>query len=153
MKKVYDEEEEMFGDLKKDIEDCLINEALEKVKDIEVFHIKRDVLDSYSPTFYKRRASNGIDDRNNIVGHVRNMVLEVDNVTAFNSGYGTSNSGEGLADLINGGDGTNGHYYDFAGTFNKPRKFLENSIDEVENTDLIENTLLNSLKKKGYEIK
>ena len=61
--------------MKSDIEDTLLDEVLDKVKDIELFHIKQDVFDVYSPSIYKRRLNDGIDDPDNIVGEVHDMQL------------------------------------------------------------------------------
>ena len=140
-------------DLKSDIEDVLLDEVLNEVKEIELRHVQDDVFSAYpSPKIYQRRAVGGIDDPENIVGEVNDMVLEVENTTRFNDDYGTYNHGQGLADLINAGSGRSGFYYDYPGEFEKERPFLDNTEEEIERTSSVENALEKGLKKRGYDI-
>ncbi|MCM1253244.1 MAG: hypothetical protein NC321_10515 [Clostridium sp.] len=152
-KGVYDDIDTLLKDLKSDIEDTLMDEVLDEIKDIEHKHIEEDVLSVYSPSIYKRRLSDGIDDVDNIVGTVRNMQLEVDNVTKFNDDYSTHNHGTGLADLINDGEKSGGFFYDYPGEFTQPRPFIDNTIEEIEHTDSVENALKKGLKKRKYDVK
>lgn len=152
MKEVYDDIDILLNDIKSDIEDVLMDEVLDEVKSIELEHIKADVFSAYTPKIYKRRGTEGIDDPNNIIGEVKNMELEVDNITQFNDDYGSSNHGVGLAYLINDGDNLNGYYYDYPGSFNLARPFLDNTIEEVEQTDSVENALKKGLEKRKYDI-
>lgn len=153
MKKAYDDVNVLLKDLKADIEDTLMDEVLDEVKFIELKHIEDDVLSTYSPKIYQRRAFGGIDDPENIVGEVIDMHLVVDNITPFNSGYGTYNSGVGLANLINDGESRYGYFYDYHGEFIQPRPFINNTIEEIENTDSVENALKKGLKKRKYDVK
>lgn len=154
MKKAYNDVDALLKDLKADIEDTLRNEVLDEVvKEIELKHIEEDVLSTYSPKIYERRGVGGINDPNNIIGEVEDMQLVVDNVTPFNDGYGTYNSGVGLADLINDGERRHGYYYDFDGEFTQPRPFIDNTIEEIEQTDSIEKSLTKGLKKRNYDVK
>lgn len=152
MKNSYDDIDELLNDIKSDIEDTLMDEVLDKVKDIELKHVEDDVFSVYSPDIYERRGIGGIDDPNNIIGTVNNMQLEVDNITRFNSGYGTYNHGVGLAELINDGDSFNGYFYDYPGSFNQPRPFIDNTAEEIEKTDSVENALANGLRKRNYDV-
>ncbi len=152
MKNVYDDIDKLLKDLKSDIEDTLTKEVLDEVKDIETQHIEDDVLSVYSPSIYERRVSGGISDPSNIIGEVHDMALEVDNVTRFNDGYGTYNHGEGLADLINDGEKRGGFYYDYEGEFTQPRPFIDNTIEEIEQTDSVEDALAKGLKKRNYNV-
>ncbi|MCF2643056.1 hypothetical protein I6E50_11635 [Roseburia hominis] len=151
-KDTYDDIDALVNDLKSDIEDTLMDEVLEEVKDIELKHVEEDVLSVYAPSIYKRRSNNGIDDESNIVGKVDNMELEVDNVTEFNEDYGSSNHGIGLSDLINDGDSLNGFFYDYPGEFNQPRPFIDNTIEEIETSNSVDNALEKGLHKRGYDI-
>lgn len=150
----YDDIDALLNDIKSDIENALMDEILDKVKDIELKHVEEDVFSVYSPKIYERRGSGdgGIDDPNNIVGTVNNMQLEVENVTQFNKCYGTFNSGVGLAELINDGESRNGFYYDYDGEFTQPRPFIDNTIEEIERTDSVENALEKGMKNRGYDI-
>lgn len=151
-KDLYDDVSVLLKDLRSDIEDTLADEVLDEVKNIEMKHVRDDVFGVYTPSIYKRRAHGGIDDPDNIVRTVKNMELEVDNVTEFNDDYGTHNHGEGLADLINEGEHSGGHFYDYPGEFTQARPFLDNTIEEVEETDKVDNALEKGLKRRGYDI-
>ncbi len=152
MKNIYDDIDALLKDLKSDIEDVLMDDVLDEVKDIETQHIEDDVLSVYSPSIYERRISGGISDPSNIIGEVHDMALEVDNVTRFNDGYGTYNHGEGLAELINDGEKRGGFYYDYEGEFTQPRPFIDNTIEEIEQTDSVEDALAKGLRKRNYNV-
>lgn len=152
MKNIYDDLDELLKDMCSDIEDTLMDEVLDEVRNIEMKHIQRDVLSTYTPTIYERRGAYGIGDPNNIVGEVRDMSLEVDNITRFREGYGTSNHGIGLADLINDGDRLDGYYYDYPGVFNLPRPFIDNTQEEIDKTDRVDRALEKGLKRRGHNI-
>jgi len=151
-KNSYDDVDELLNDIKSDIEDTLMCEVLDEVKDIELQYIKHDVLSVYKPKIYGRRSSGGIDDIRNIVGYKGDMSISIDNVTRFNDGYGTYNHGEGLADLINDGNSLKGYFYDFSGEFEQPRPFIDNTALEVEKTDRVENALAKGMKRRKYDI-
>ena len=152
-KKDYDSLDLFIKDLQSDIEDVLSKEVFEEVRDIEMEHVRTDVLSTYSPKIYERRNTGGIDEFRNIVGYVKGTHLEVDNMTPFNDGYGTYNHGYGLADLINEGeDGINHLYYDFTRKFILPRPFLDNTQEEINKTDRVDRVLEKGLKRRGYDI-
>lgn len=152
-KNSYKDVKVLLSDLKQDIEDVLMNEVLDEVRDIELKHIQEEVLSSYSPQIYRRRMTSGIDDPSNIVGEVYDMQLVVDNITRFNDDYGSSNHGVGLADLVNDGDSLQGYFYDYPGKFNLPRPFIDKTIEEIEQGDNVEKALIKGLKKKKYDVK
>lgn len=153
MKDLYDDVEELLKSLEADIEDTLMHEVLDEVKEIELRHVEDDVFDVYKPKIYERRDSGGINDPDNIVGTVQNMELEVENITPFASGYGTWNRGIGLTELINDGNSTSGYFYDYPGEFNQPRPFLDNTIEEIERTDDVEDALARGLNKRKWTVK
>lgn len=153
MKKAYNDVNALLKDLRADIEDTLMSEVLDEVKEIELRHVEEDVLSTYSPKIYKRRGAGGIDDANNITGKVEDMQLIVDNITPFNDGYNTYNHGIELSDLINAGEKRSGYYYDFDGDFTQPRPFIDNTIDEIEQTDSVEKALAKGLRKRKYDVK
>ncbi len=153
MKSNYDDIEELLKDVRLDIEDTLSKEVFDEVRQIEMEHIHSDVLNSYHPKVYERRSTGGIDDPRNIVGTVKDMTLTVDNVTSFNSGHFTYNSGNNLADLINEGSGSASHlYYDYPGAFEAPRPFLDNTQEEIDRTNRVDRALEKGMKKRGYDI-
>lgn len=151
-KDIYDDVDDLLRDLKSDIEDALACEVLDKVKEIEIRHVKEDVFSVYSPLIYERRSTDGLDDPQNIVGEVRDMQLEVDNITEFNNDYGTYNHGIGLVDLINDGERRSGFYYDYPGEFENPRPFIDNTMEEIERTSSVEDALAEGLKKRNYDV-
>lgn len=153
MKDLYDDVEELLKSLEADIEDTLMHEVLDEVKEIELRHVEEDVFDVYKPKIYERRDSGGIDDPDNIVGTIQNMEMEVENITPFASGYGTWNRGVGLTELINEGNSTSGYFYDYPGEFNQPRPFLDNTIEEIERTDDVEDALARGLNKRKWTVK
>lgn len=153
MKDLYDDVKELLKSLEADIEDTLMHEVLDEVKEIELRHVEDDVFDVYKPKIYERRDSGGINDPDNIVGTVQNMELEVENITPFASGYGTWNRGIGLTELINDGNSTSGYFYDYPGEFNQPRPFLDNTIEEIERTDDVEDALARGLNKRKWTVK
>lgn len=153
MKDLYDDVDELLKSLEADIEDTLMHEVLDEVKEIELRHVEEDVFDVYKPKIYERRDSGGIDDPDNIVGTVQNMELEVENITPFASGYGTWNRGVGLTELINNGNSTSGYFYDYPGEFNQPRPFLDNTIEEIERTDDVEDALAKGLNNRKWTVK
>lgn len=151
-KDTYDDLDTLLKDLKADIEDTLMDEVLDEVKNIEIEHIEQDVFSVYSPSIYKRRLSDGIDDPDNIVCEVRDLQLKVENVAEFDDGYGTYNHGRGLADLVNDGERKSGFFYDYHGEFERVRPFIDNTIDEIEQTDSVENAIAKGLKKRNYDV-
>lgn len=151
-KDTYDNIDTLLKDLKSDIEDTLMDEVLDEVRNIEIEHVEEDVFSVYSPSIYKRRMNDGLDDPSNIVGEVRDLQLEVDNITEFNNDYGTYNRGIGLAALINDGEGRSGFFYDYPGEFERPRPFIDNTIEEIEQTNSVESALAKGLKKRNYDV-
>ena len=143
-KTTYDDIDLLLKDLKSDIEDVLMDEVLDEVKKIEIRHIKDDVFSVYSPRVYKRRTVDGIDDPNNIIGEVRDMVLEVDNVAEFTNWNGSAKRGTGLAEFIN--------IYEYPGIIDQSRPFLDNTILEIERTDSVEDALARGLIKRNYDV-
>lgn len=157
MKSVYDDEKQLLKDLRSDIENVLMDEVLDKVREIEIEHIEEDVYSVYQPSIYRRRKKNGgLSDPENIIGTIEgDMQLVVENITPFNEEYG-GNSGIGLAEMVNEG-GNSEHDYDYGfrsieAPYSKPRPFLDNTIEEIENTNSVENTLANGLRKRKYHV-
>lgn len=158
MKNLYDDINTLLNDIKSDIEDVLMDEVLDTVKEIVLKHIEDDVYSVYKPSVYKRRGnSGGLSDPDNIVGTIEgDMQLVVESITPFNEEYGGRNSGIGLAEMVNEG-GNSEHDYDYGfrsieAPYSKPRPFLDNTIEEIENTNSVENTLANGLRKRKYDV-
>lgn len=144
MKKSYSDIDLLLKDLKSDIEDVLMDEVLDEIKDIEIRHVEEDVFSVYSPNVYKRRQADGLDDPDNIVAEVNNLRLSVDNVTEFTDWRGNTNRGVGLAEFVND--------YDYPGIIGHNRPFLDNTIEEIERTSSVEDALVRGLKKRKYDV-
>lgn len=146
----------LLADVQKSINKSLQNEVMDAVRDVELSHIERDVLNVYTPSIYKRRASGGIDDVKNIVGTVKDGKLTVDNVTPFNEDYDTSNRGTGLGYMINeGGNSEHDYDYGFRGIeapYSKPRPFIDNTVEELDKTEIIEDALAKGMSKDGIDL-
>ncbi len=129
---------------------------MDAVKEVELKHVERDVLSVYTPSIYERRSHGGIDDDKNIIGTVKNGRLTVENVTPFNDGYGTKNEGTELGYMINeGGNWEHDYEYGFRGAeavYSRPRPFIENTIEELDKTEIIEDALAKGMKKDGIDL-
>ena len=152
MKKSYNDIKALKADLKKDINAVLADEVFNEIRKCELEHIDEDVYSVYNPKIYKRRAIGSISDPDNIVGSVKNMELIVMNTAEFNDDYGSSNHGRGLVDLINQGEMRGSYYYDYSGEFIKPRPFIDRTVEELENSNRLNNAMIKGLRKKGIDV-
>ena len=57
MKNTYDDIDKLLKDMRSDIEDTLSKEVFEEVRDIEMEHVYRDVLSTYSCLLYTSDAA------------------------------------------------------------------------------------------------
>lgn len=146
----------LLADVQKSINKALENEVMDTVREVELKHIQEDVIDVYTPSIYDRRTKGGIQDKENIVGVVKNNKLTVDNITPFNDGYLTKNHGTGLAYMINEG-GNSEHDYEYGframeAPYSKPRPFIDNTIEELDKTEVLEDALAKGMKKDGIDL-
>ena len=146
----------LLADVQKSINKSLKNEVMDAVKEVELKHVERDVLSVYTPSIYERRGSGGIDDDKNIIGTVKNGRLTVENVTPFNEDYRSRNRGTGLGYMINEG-GNSEHDYEFGfrtieAPYSYPRPFIDNTIEELDKTEVIEDALARGMKKDGIDL-
>lgn len=130
--KNFDDLKSLVAYAKNDIKKTMQTKVLEVVKEVEIKHIQEDVLDAYTPEYYKRRESGGIDDPNNIVGVVTEEGSEINlNVTNNTLAVG-DRKGEYLDEIIEEGVSPYGYPY------SKPRPFLENTEEELGSSGIIE---------------
>ena len=146
----------LLADVQKSIDKSLKNEIMDAVREVELSHIERDVLSVYQASIYNRRSSGGIDDVRNIVGTVKDGRLTVENVTPFNEDYASRNRGTGLGYMINEG-GNSEHDYEFGfrtieAPYSYPRPFIDNTIEELDKTKIIEDALAKGMKKDGIDL-
>ena len=132
------------------------NEVTDEIKNIIVDQAEREVLDEYTPKRYHRRDSLGIDDPDVYSGRVHgDMELSIENELQFNP-FGSENSGIGLGELINDGEGEYQYDYgefDHDGEYTKPRPYWDKAAEIVENTDRAEDALAKGLKMNGNSVK
>lgn len=123
----------LMGSIKKKIDNALENEVAEIVKETEQQSAIYEVYAVYEPRMYERRGGDGgLGDMENMVSTVSGGTLTVTNETSFNSGYGTSNSGSNLDELVEYGDGGGGHHYDYPDRgFYQPRPFIQKTEESL----------------------
>lgn len=145
------------------INETLLDEVSESIKDAEIRHAYRDVYSRPDSLLYERRYSDGgIGDYDNLEERLEgDGLLAVENVTPFNpylNGRNASdgmshNSGEGLDGLVEFGDGGwKGLTYDWA-KGEPARPFIQNTIDELRTTKAHVKSLKDGLKKRGVNVK
>lgn len=146
----------LLADAQNSINKALRNEVMDAVREVELRHVERDVLSVYTPSIYERRGSGGIEDVRNIIGTVKDGRLTVENVTPFNEDYGTRNQGNTLAYMINeGGNSEHDYEYGFRGAeavYANPRPFIDNTVEELDETEIIEDALAKGMKKDGIDL-
>lgn len=154
---------EVLKAIKEKVQDTLINDVAEAVKNVEIYHVYNDVYSRPESAAYERRYSNGgIGDVRNIEKYIEGDTLVLDNNTEFNpylngrdSFNGNSmNAGraEGLDGLIEYGDGWNGINYDWAE--NEPgRPFIRNTIDDLNQSKDHVRMMIAGLRKRGLDVK
>jgi len=153
----------------KDLEKYLqsqINNSLQQdvapiVKETMSAEIQNTVYAEYpNPHMYNRRKSGGLESVENMnidESLINSGVLSITNDTPFDDRYDTENSGDGLAGLIEFGDGYDGHTYDYTNyngnsPYLEPRPFIQNSRDTLKQTGAHIKALKKGLKKSGINV-
>lgn len=135
--------------LKSVVYDALDTDVADVIKDYESASAKSVVYSAYSPKSYPRRMS--LADKENMIHNVDgNLTLTVENKAQFNDVWATKNSGDGLAELVEYGNGGGGHSYEYfprdkEATFAYPRPFISTAREEIkpEIKDLMRQALIN----------
>lgn len=153
--------------LRNTLTDILSNEVAEEIKTIESQKVQEQVYGTYSPTFYRRRGTGGgLADVANMVTYMEDMEIAVKNETPFNNAYDYNqmggyrpfipppNMGKGLAMLVEGGQGSGGHAYNYPyrEEFLVPRPFTQETIDELKHGTL-KKIFVNALRERGFDAK
>lgn len=118
---------------------------------------ENNVYGVYTPNVYARRYS--LSDQSNMDSKlISDGVLEVKIVAEFNDGYGTDNSGDQLAGLVEYGNGWNGYDYDYPylangqiGRYVYPRPFIQPVREEVGND--LKDIMRQALRNAGLKVK
>ena len=137
------------------IDDSLSKEVYQTVVENEQESIN-DVVFTFTPTVYQRRDEYGLDDPKNMTDDVKDGVLSVENTAFFNDDYDSTSFGFGLTSFIENGDGDNGNHYDYpygqnARIFLKPRPFIEDTRERLQESDDLSNALKNGLDRQGIK--
>lgn len=113
------------------------------------------VYSSYDPKRYKRRYSL-LDDKSYTITS-KDMSISINPNASFNTDFYTKNSGNELAYLVEGGNGSHGYNYDFPMHSNtiypymNSRPFMMQAEDSLE--DIAVEELKTGLLKRGLAIK
>ena len=150
---------ELEKELYKRINTALDTEVADTVKEVMIDHIIQDVYDVYDPTLYSRRMNDGgLMDRDNIISTidgeggllVQNVTTGSPNYTIGGKTYTSKNADKPIAGVIETGQGYDIHGWEYDG---KPRPFMENTHDDLEQNHYHTEALKRSLKKQGLEVK
>lgn len=141
-----------FDNLEDDLNDTILQEVVPIVE--EVVHEKStDIYDEFTPTMYERRYENNIQgsfgDREMINTEIDGNIKsgEINLITTNDSLANGSDKGSYLDDIIEEGE-----RYTWS---HKPpaRPFAERAIEELHESNKIENAIERGMKSKGYNIK
>lgn len=150
---------ELKAHLQEKINDVLLHETGEYIKEMELTFIDELVYKKYSPTKYDRREENGgLKDPDNIKVELESDgVLVVSNETLFSQEPISSNQGNELIGLIEYGSGGYKNYaYEYFrsdgnSTYAQPRPVISKTAEYIE--DYVSNDLMLGLKKAGLNVR
>lgn len=166
--KVCKNSKELYAELMKRVNVALDTDVADIIKDVMTDHIVTDVYEEYEPKMYARRYNQsgndinspfddtdniGLLDPNNIISTIDgDGGLKVENITLGSRYYYdggqrkiSSNAGQPIAEVIETGIG-----YDIG---MKPRSFMQNTHDDLEQNHYHTEAMKQSLKKQGLEVK
>ena len=135
--------------IKSTVSEALTNEVANEVKADLVSKAASDVYGAYDPQRYWRRYSFEQQGKYQ-TEQIGEMKIGITPDVSFNPGYGTHNSGNMLAGLVNYGDGWGGYNYDYV-SFG-PRPFIDNAFQEWDGGKL-KQSIDSALKSAGFSIK
>jgi|GEM_PF-1743404 len=125
-----------------DVATVLKVDAVEEIKDIEERKIQENVYDVYEGEYERRYKNGGLGDRDNIKGEVsiigNEVLLNVTNDTLVSEFSYDSPQGTYLDEIIEYGTGVKTPY-------GEPRPFIQPTIEEIEERNIIENILKSRL--------
>ena len=142
--------------LKSKIQDALLHEVTDTVKETMLGHIKRDVYDQYSPVDseigYKRRlTTDGLADEGNIDAKIKGNTLIVENNTMSNEDYlPDGKKPYKIAGVIEYGNGEYG-VYDYKNIGDRP--FIENTREDLRESGEHIDALKRGLKRQNIDVK
>lgn len=131
---------DLFKKIENDIQDTMMNEVAETVKDEMQTAIQRTVYDAYTPKQYSRRLSDGgMLDSKNIQTMSDGHTLTVKNIAPLDNGR----TDYALDDIVVNGMG----YMPY------PRDFYSECAEQLKTSEKHVEALKQGLKKKGYGVK
>lgn len=142
--KSYNDINDLFADLEKDIEEIVNKSLKDKVIEMAQDSVQENVLDVYTPKIYKRRSghnSGGLKDAWISDININNNKIKLtvkNNAKPINSEFGD------LAENIEEGYGKQDKEW------NRPRPFIDKVQEKIDNGNEIENILEKELKNKGW---
>lgn len=146
-----DDLDRLFVNMEDDLNDVILQEVVPIVK--EVVHEKStDIYDEFTPTMYERRYENNIQSsfgdksmiNTQIIGSIKSGGINL--ITTNDSLANGDDKGDYLDNIIESGD----RY----GWSHQPpaRPFAERAIEELHESNKIENAIEGGMKSKGYDI-
>ena len=142
------------------INDCLVNEIAEDIRDQELTLIDSMVYDSYSPSMYERRGEEkgGLKYPGNIKARLESDgILIVENKTPFSQMPTSQNQGDELIGLIEYGSGGYKNYrYEYYqkngdSPYAKPRPVISETRDAIK--DIVADDICDALINRGLKVK
>lgn len=157
---------ELVSAIKKQTADAMQKEVFETVREVYQSHIKSDVYDTYSPTVYEQRGSNGgLMDADNIIGQMNGDTLEVLNVASPSTSiadpptpYIPDNQTK-FAEWIEYGQAYNGGARSLfprdmsSEPWAQPREFTANTINDLKSNKQHLKALAEGLRRAGAKLK
>ena len=130
---------DLFKRIEKDIQEVLVNEVTDTVKDEMKQAIDDTVYSAYEPEYYKRRGEQGglLDEDNITITELENSIL-LRNTAPLDNG----NSNYDLDRIIIDGSGNQPF----------PRDYIETLEERLEDNKAHIEAMVQGLKKKGYKI-
>lgn len=150
---------EFEKELKKRINNALVNEVSDTVKDVMTDHIIRDVYDKYDPIAYTRRLNDGgLLDRDNMLSDLKgDGVLSVKNITLGDKYYTfagdvhiSQNYNKPIAGIIESGEGYDVHNWEYDGV---ERPFMKNTAQDIKDNHYHTLAMKQGLERQGLEVR
>ena len=135
--------------LQEKINNALISDVADTVREVEIRQIEETVYDAYTPKMYRRRGNwGGLADPHNIEAEViDDGVLKVWNETPPNEDYDHSRLTSKFIDVAV----ETGREYTFFSP--GPRPFTKNTADELREKEQHISALVKGLRRQGITIK
>lgn len=142
--KSYNSIDDLFSDLENDVINIVKNEITDKVIEMVQDSVQENVLDVYEPAIYERRSGHNSGGLKDTWFSDTNIENDKITLTIQNDAKPVGDDLGDLAESIEYGYGKKDKIW------NKPRPFMSKVQEKLDNSNIIENTLLDELKNKGW---